>query len=220
MPSVRLVRGYLVLVGLPLLALIAVVSIGDRLKVPAIAPAIIPDPASTVSSTPPALMLILQIIVILVAARAGGALFRRVGQPQVMGEMAAGIVLGPSVLGWLAPAASSALFPAASLGHLNVLSQLGLVLFMFLVGLSLNPNELKAYGHVAVLTSHVSIVVPFVFGAALSLYLYPDLAGAGVGFTAFALCMGAAMSITAFPVLARILAERNMLRSRTGTLAI
>jgi Kef-type K+ transport system membrane component KefB len=164
--------------------------------------------------------LVLQIAVILVAARIVGFLFQKIHQPQVMGEMVAGILLGPSLLGWVAPGVSAALFPPASLSYLNALSQVGLVVFMFVVGLALNPSELHGYGHAAVLTSHVSIAAPFCLGSFTALYLYPRLSDDGVTFTHFALFMGAAMSITAFPVLARILTERGLLRSRMGTLAI
>jgi Kef-type K+ transport system membrane component KefB len=164
--------------------------------------------------------LVLQIAVILVAARIVGFLFQKINQPQVVGEMVAGILLGPSLLGWLAPGVSAALFPPASLSYLNALSQVGLVVFMFVVGLALNPSELHGYGHAAVLTSHVSIVAPFCLGGLTALYLYPRLSDDGVTFTGFALFMGAAMSITAFPVLARILSERGLVRSRMGTLAI
>jgi Kef-type K+ transport system membrane component KefB len=147
-------------------------------------------------------------------------LFRLVGQPQVMGEMVAGILLGPSLLAKLAPAVSAALFPPSSLSHAAVLSQLGLVLFMFLVGLSLSPHGLQEWKHASVLTSHVSIVLPFVLGSSFAVYLHGSFAGPGVSVPAFALFMGAAMSVTAFPVLARILAERKLLHSRIGTLAI
>ena len=164
--------------------------------------------------------LVLQIAVILEAARIVGFLFQKINQPQVMGEMVAGILLGPSLLGWLAPGVSAALFPPASLSYLNALSQVGLVVFMFVVGLALNPSELHGYGHAAVLTSLVSIVAPFCLGGLTALYLYPRLSDDGVTFTGFALFMGAAMSITAFPVLARILSERGLVRSRMGTLAI
>ena len=164
--------------------------------------------------------LVLQIAVILVAARLVGFLFQKIHQPQVMGEMVAGILLGPSLLGWLVPGVSAALFPPASLSYLNALSQVGLVVFMFVVGLALNPSDLHGYGHAAVLTSHVSIVAPFCLGGLTALYLYPRLSDDGVTFTGFALFMGAAMSITAFPVLARILTERGLLRSRMGTMAI
>jgi Kef-type K+ transport system membrane component KefB len=164
--------------------------------------------------------LVLQIAVILVVCRVTGSLFRLIRQPRVVGEMFAGILLGPSVLGWLAPRLSAALFPPASLGHLNALSQVGLIIFMFLVGMGINPSELQKQGHTAVLTSHVSISFPFMLAAFLALYLYPRISDESVPFMSFALFMGAAMSITAFPVLARILAEQNMLQSRLGTVAI
>lgn len=164
--------------------------------------------------------LTLQIAVVLAVCRLVGALFQRIQQPRVVGEMFAGIMLGPSLLGWIAPSASAYLFPASSLGFLNALSQVGVVVFMFLVGLGIEPEELKKQGHAAVLTSHVSITAPFVLAAFLALYLYPRLSDDSVSFTSFALFMGSAMSITAFPVLARILTERNMLGSRLGTVAI
>src|SRR5882757_8846332 len=164
--------------------------------------------------------LVLQIAVVLACSRIVGSLFLKVGQPRVVGEMFAGIMLGPSLLGGIAPQFSAYLFPASSLGFLNALSQIGVIIFMFLVGLGINPKELKSHGHAAVLTSHVSITAPFVLATVLSLYLYPRLSDDSVSFTSFALFMGAAMSITAFPVLARILAERDLLGSRLGTVAI
>jgi Kef-type K+ transport system membrane component KefB len=164
--------------------------------------------------------LVAQIGVVLVAARVVARLFRKIHQPQVVGEMVAGIMLGPSLLGWAAPKLSAFLFPASTMGNLNSLSQIGLVLFMFLVGLSINPRELKGFGNAAVLVSHVSIVAPFTLAAGLSLLLYPRFSDSSVPFTGFALFMGAAMSITAFPVLARILSERGLLRTRIGTLSI
>jgi len=165
-------------------------------------------------------ILLIQIVVILLAARSVGWLFRKIGQPQVMGEMVAGILLGPSLLGWVAPGVSAALFPPESLGFLNSLSQIGLLLFMFLVGIDLDPRLLREQKHAAVITSHVSIIIPFFMGTLLALYLYPRLSDDRVAFTHFALFVGTAMSITAFPVLARILTERKLIRSRVGTVAI
>jgi Kef-type K+ transport system membrane component KefB len=164
--------------------------------------------------------LVLQITVILALCRAMGSLFRKIHQPRVVGEMFAGILLGPSLMGWIFPQFSAYLFPVSSLGFLNALSQVGVIIFMFLVGLGINAKELKHEGHAAVLTSHVSITAPFMLAAFLALYLYPRLSDDSVKFSQFALVMGAAMSITAFPVLARILTERNMLQSRLGTVAI
>jgi Kef-type K+ transport system membrane component KefB len=164
--------------------------------------------------------LVLQITVILAVCRLTGTLFRKFHQPRVVGEMFAGILLGPSLLGWIAPQFSAYLFPPASLGFLNALSQVGVVIFMFLVGLGINPKELKHQSHAAVLVSHVSITAPFVLASLLALYLYPRLSDDSVSFTNFALFMGAAMSITAFPVLARILNERDMMQTSLGTVAI
>lgn len=165
-------------------------------------------------------ILVLQIAVILATCRVVGSLFCKIHQPRVVGEMFAGILLGPSLLGWIAPHVSAYLFPASSLGFLNALSQIGVVIFMFLVGLSINPKELKHQSHAAVLASHVSITAPFVLAAMLALYLYPRLSDDSVKFAHFAVFMGAAMSVTAFPVLARILTERNMMNSSLGTVAI
>ncbi|MGC1372414.1 MAG: cation:proton antiporter [Candidatus Sulfotelmatobacter sp.] len=164
--------------------------------------------------------LVLQITVILAVCRIVGSLFRRFHQPRVVGEMFAGILLGPSLLGWIAPHFSAYLFPVGSLGFLNALSQVGVVVFMFLVGLGIDPKALKHQSHAAVLVSHVSITAPFVLASLLALYLYPRLCDDSVSFINFALFMGAAMSITAFPVLARILLERNMMKSRLGSVAI
>ena len=166
------------------------------------------------------LTLLLQIAVILVVARVVGLLFRKINQPQVVGEMVAGIILGPSLLGWVAPGISAQLFVPGSLEYLNVISQVGLILFMFLVGLELDPRLLNGNRKAAVAISQSSIIVPFVLGGLLAMYLYPRLSGPPVSLTAFTLFMCAAMSITAFPVLARILLERDMLRTKIGALAI
>lgn len=164
--------------------------------------------------------LLVQIGVIIVTARLVGWLFQRLRQPQVIGEMVAGIVLGPSLLGWLAPGVSATLFPADSLGFLNALSQIGLLVFMFLIGLELDPQLLHERGRTALITSTASILVPFVLGAGLAVYLYPFFADRSVNPLHFALFVGTAMSVTAFPVLARILSERGLLRTEVGTVAI
>ena len=165
-------------------------------------------------------LLVIQICVILVASYSVGWLLGRFRQPQVVGEMVAGILLGPSLLGWLAPGWFAALFPPESLGPLSVLSQIGLLLFMFMVGLDLDTKMLRKLGHIAIVISHTSIIVPFALGALLALFLFPRIAENNLPFTGFVLFMGAAMSVTAFPVLARILGERNMLGTKLGTLTI
>ena len=168
----------------------------------------------------PLSILLLQIIVILVAARLFAALFRRIGQPPVMGEMVAGLVLGPSVLGLFSPSTMAFLFPPASMGTLGVLSQVGVVLFMFVVGIELDVEHLRGKAAAAIMISHTSIVVPFLFGASLALVLYVPLAPPNTSFTAFALFLGIALSITAFPVLARILEDRGLSESPLGSTAI
>lgn len=165
-------------------------------------------------------ILLLQIIVIIIIARLFGAVFRRIGQPPVMGEMVAGIALGPSLLGWLSPQAMLFLFPPASLTTLGLLSQIGVVLFMFVVGMELDLQHLREKASTAIMVSHASIFVPFLLGAALALLLYPTLAPVDISFAPFALFIGIAMSITAFPVLARILADRGMSQSRLGSIAL
>jgi Kef-type K+ transport system membrane component KefB len=205
---------------MPLLLLLYVLKTGNSLTAPPWT-ALEAKAATPVSPVPMNLfLLVLQVAVVVGFSRVVGILFKKIGQPQVVGEMIAGIMLGPSLLGWLAPDVSKFIFPAASMGYLNALSQFGLVIFMFLVGIELNPQELKKNGHAAVVTSHASIVTPFCMGSALALFLYPKLSHQGVSFTSFALFMGSAMSITAFPVLARILTESRLLRTRMGTLSI
>jgi Kef-type K+ transport system membrane component KefB len=164
--------------------------------------------------------LLLQIIVICAAARGLGWCFGKLRQPRVVGEILAGILLGPSLLGWLLPDVSASLFPPASLGLLNGLSQIGLVLFMFQVGLTLDTSRLRQAGRAVLFTSQVSIVVPLLSGGALALYLHDRLSSDAVSPFAFALFMGTAMSVTAFPVLARLLAERNLLNTSIGVIAI
>lgn len=168
----------------------------------------------------PLAVLLLQIIVILAVARTVGFLFSKIGQQAVIGEITAGIILGPSVLGWLSPEVSSFLFPEASLPNLQLLSQIGLVLFMFIIGMELDINTIKAKASEAILVSHVSIVFPYCLGVALAYFLYTDFADHRISFLAFALFMGIAMSITAFPVLARILKERGMTKTTAGSMAI
>lgn len=164
--------------------------------------------------------LFLQVIVILVATRLVGGLFVRFGQPSVVGEVLAGILLGPSLLGWCWPEASRFIFPQESLGILKLLSQVGVCLFMFVVGLELQLGHLRQKAQTAVLVSHVSIVFPFTLGVVLALYLYSHYAAPGTSFLPFSLFMGIALSITAFPVLARILKERGMEKTFLGTTAI
>jgi Kef-type K+ transport system membrane component KefB len=168
----------------------------------------------------PLAILILQILSIIVAARLFGLLFTRIGQPTVIGEITAGIVLGPSLLGMYYPEYSQFIFPVESLGNLQFLSQVGLILFMFVIGMELDLKVLKNKAYEAVVISHASIVIPYALGMYLAYYLYSDFAPENVSFLSFSLFMGIAMSITAFPVLARIIQERGLTRTRLGTIAI
>ncbi|HXB69739.1 MAG TPA: cation:proton antiporter [Candidatus Acidoferrales bacterium] len=223
----RLALTYVALVGLPVAILLAVVAAHGVGPAPIHVPPSVPIPVPTsaprqsaANGMPNLVLLVAQLTLIILATRAVGWLAERIRQPRVTGELLAGILLGPSLLGWLAPGLSGLLFPPASFGILNALSQLGLVLFMFMVGLELNVNDLRRQGPSAVLISHASIAAPMALGALLALYLYPRLSDPSVKFAGFALFMGAAMSVTAFPVLARILSERKLLHSRLGTMAI
>jgi Kef-type K+ transport system membrane component KefB len=163
---------------------------------------------------------ITQAVTIVVASRLLGLLARRIGQPQVVAEITAGILLGPSLLGVIAPDAFDLLFARESLGVLQLVSQLGLLLFMFVIGLELDPNLLKGRSASSVAISSTSIVAPFGLGAALAYWLYPGVSGPGVSLFTFALFLGIAMSITAFPVLARILRERRLFATRVGAIAL
>ncbi len=156
-----------------------------------------------------------------------GHMCRWIGQPPVIGEVIAGILLGPSVLGAVWPEAMHALIPAKTAdpnGHvpaaLKAVSQVGVVLYMFLVGLELNAARLKKQAVAAVAVSHAGILAPFVLGSGLALLLFPTLAPTGTPFLSFALFMGVAMAITAFPVLARILTDRGMERTELGVVAL
>jgi len=162
---------------------------------------------------------LVQLVVIVAATRLLGALAARIGQPRVVGEIAAGILLGPSLLGWLAPAAAAWIFPPATFPVLLAVSHLGLLFFMFLVGLHLDLGLLRSAGRTAAVTSPVSIVVPLGLGIAVALAIQPRFAPA-VAPAAFALFMGIALSVTAFPVLARILEERGLTGTRLGVVAI
>lgn len=170
--------------------------------------------------TEPLSILLIQIIVIIAVARLFGIVFKKMNQPAVIGEILAGIVLGPSLLGTMLPGASAFLFPAQSMGNLQFLSQIGLILFMFVVGMELDISVLKKKASDAVIISHASIIFPFTLGVTLSYFMYERFAMPDINFLSFSLFIGISMSITAFPVLARIVQERNLSKTRLGTIAI
>lgn len=229
---------YVVVLGVVILAIYGVIQLGSGLPTPG---GSVPQGDQAVSSvsanaegSPWGLMLqslhqnlehplshlFLQLLVIISAARVVGYIFTLLGQPAVVGEMAAGILLGPSLFGMLSPDMFAFVFPESSLGALKLFSQIGVCLFMFAVGMDLDVNHVKNKAHTAVLVSHASIVFPYLLGVLLAYFVFSDLAAVGTNFTAFALFMGISMSITAFPVLARILQERRMAKTFLGSTAI
>ena len=165
-------------------------------------------------------VLLLQILIILIAARAMGWLFRKVHQPAVIGEIVAGILLGPSLFGRVAPETFDALFPASSLSNVQLLSNFGLILFMFAVGMELRLGDIRKQLRSSIIISHTGIFIPFVLSLPLSYTIYSDYAAGLTDFTPFALFIGIAMSITAFPVLARIIQENNLQRTHLGKLSL
>lgn len=164
--------------------------------------------------------LFVQLLVVIVLVQLAGRVCRLIGQPAVVGEIITGILLGPSLLGLIAPEAFAFVFPDDSLGALRLLSQVGVCLFMFSVGMELDVRQVQRNSHVAIAVSHVSIAFPYMLGVLLAYFLYSGLAGAGTTFTSFALFMGISMSITAFPVLARIIQERGISRTFLGATAM
>ena len=162
---------------------------------------------------------LIAVAIVMLVARLFGALAVKVSQPRVMGEVVAGICLGPTVFGLIAPGLQAALFPTDMLPAFGIAANLGLVFYMFLVGLELDPKQLKGRVSQAAAISNTSVALPMILGIAVALPLY-KLVGPDKKFLAFALFMGVAMSITAFPVLARILVERRMLKRPVGALTL
>lgn len=212
---------YFVLVGGALLGVAWVLRVGSSLSAPHASSSV--DAATSLVIAPGIFRLdifLAQVAVVVLVSRLVGAVLRHVGQPQVVGEMLGGILLGPSVFGWMLPGVYNAVFPIGSVRFLNAVSQLGVLLFMFLVGLELEPEMLRGRRRVLVITSHAGIAVPLFLGTVLALVLYPRLSTDAVAFQAFALFIGCALSVTAFPVLARLLAERGLTNTPFGSLAI
>ncbi|HEX7585481.1 MAG TPA: cation:proton antiporter, partial [Prolixibacteraceae bacterium] len=161
----------------------------------------------------PVALILAQVVTIIIVSRVFGFIFSKIHQPTVIGEIIAGIALGPSLLGVLFPEFSKALFPENSLGNLSLLSQIGLILFMFMVGMELDLKVLHNKVKDAVVVSNAGILIPFTLGIGLAYFIYGHFAPAGVPFLSFVLFLGMAMSITAFPVLARIVQERGIHRT-------
>ena len=235
----RAAKLYLVIISIAALGIFGILRTGNRLT-----PPVAPASAQTVAALPsvhaPAgstsafaaakgtlyqngtsslSRLFLQLFIIIAAACLAGYLFTRFGQPAVVGEMIAGILLGPSLFGLLAPQAFGFVFAPSSLEPLRLFSQIGVCLFMFAVGMELDLSQLKRQVQTAIVVSHSSIVIPYLLGVTLALFLYERLAQPGASFIAFALFMGISMSITAFPVLVRILKDRDIFKTPLGSTA-
>lgn len=168
----------------------------------------------------PAAMLLLQIIAILIVSRIFGYVFKKLGQPTVIGEILAGIFLGPSILGYVSPETYGFLFNPSTLSNIYIVSQLGLILFMFTVGMELDLGMLRSKMSNTLVISHASIIIPFSLGMILAWYLFADYAAGHTDFLSFALFIGISMSITAFPVLARIVQERGLTKTHLGNISI
>jgi Kef-type K+ transport system membrane component KefB len=216
----RAVAAYGLMIGGVVLLYLWIRAYGETLGAPLASGTAIFGSAASRANAGDLLHVLLALVVVIATARAMGSIFRSVGQPQVIGEILAGIVLGPSLLGRLAPGAEGYLFPATVGPALNIIAQVGVILYMFLVGLELDPALLRKRGHTTVAISHASIVAPFLLGAAIALYLYPKLSTGDVPFTCFSLFLGVSMSVTAFPVLARILTDRRIHKTRMGAIAL
>jgi Kef-type K+ transport system membrane component KefB len=211
--------GYPLMLGGAIGSFLLVRGVGARLAAPAPEGEPVPVGAPP-GSTDVLLHVLLALVVVILAARALGALCKRLHQPPVIGEVIAGILLGPSLLGRVWPGATAFLLPPTVAPFLSIIAQIGVILFMFLVGLELDTDRLRNRTHATVAISHASIIAPFLLGSVLALWLYPMLSTREVPFTVFALFLGASLSVTAFPVLARILTDQGLHKTRMGVLAL
>jgi len=211
---------YLLLAVVPILIGVAVVMSGSGTSGAAVATAHAADSGLLAALQAPFARFLLQLLIVLSAAKAAGMLMRFVGQPAVIGEMLAGILLGPSLFGLLMPEAQAWIFPMESLGSLSLVSQLGVLVFMFAAGAEFDLASLRGHRRRALLISHAGIALPFLLGLIVAAPLFPHYAPKGIAFSHFALFVGIALSITAFPVLLRILEDRGYLTRPIGQIAI
>lgn len=233
MKSLKQAGLYLATIAIAMVAILGVVRMGGSLPAPKGSAVAAEHAATAAPATTAAFVqnltgnldhslshLFIQLLVVIAACRLIGTIFGRIGLPAVVGEMSAGILLGPSLFGLLAPQWFAFVFPSESLGTLHLLSQVGICLFMFTVGMELNVSQVRSKATTAVAVSHASIVLPFLLGVSSAYFLFTDMAGPRANFLGFALFLGISMSITAFPVLARILQERKISRTALGSTAI
>jgi len=218
--GMRAAGAYGAMIGALVLIYLAIRSYGATLGAPAPATDVVFGSAAARANAGELLHVLLALVVVIATARGLGSIFRSAHQPPVVGEIIAGILLGPSLLGRLVPGVSAYLFPSAVGPFLNIIAQVGVILYMFLVGLELDPALLRKRGHATVAISHASIIAPFLLGALIALMLYPRLSTSDVPFTCFSLFLGVSMSVTAFPVLARILTDRKIHKTRMGAIAL
>ncbi len=211
---------YAVLVVVPVAAFGMILAAGGRLPSPIGMAASAGNDISAPQTNLRLPLFLAQIAVIMAVSRVLGLVMRKLGQPQVVGEMIAGLALGPSLLGLAWPAAYAWLFPAGTVRFLNALSQIGLVLFMFLVGLELDLRHVRDRARQILVISHAGMALPIFGGGVLALFLYHEYSPPDKTFTEFALFFGCAMSVTAFPVLARILAERGLTATSLGVTSL
>ena len=222
-----LVVGYILLIVVAIGLFAVIRQTGQGLSAPEAANATAVPAATAGHSIDVVLHVLITLAVIVTLGNLLAVVFRKLGQPAVIGEVIAGILLGPSYLGLISPTSMNWLIPDAVadpnrlvIGSLKTISQLGVILYMFIVGLELNMRKVGNHAKAAIAISHFSIVIPFISGAGLALWLYPLLSSSNVPFTSFALFLGVAMSITAFPVLARILTDRRLDKTDLGVVAL
>src|SRR6266478_3040421 len=218
--GVRAAAAYLAMLGALVVSYLLIRTYGETLGAPDPVTDAVFGSAAARANAGELLHVLLALVVVIATARGLGSIFRNAHQPPVVGEIIAGILLGPSLLGRVAPGASAYLFPPAVGPFLNIIAQVGVILYMFLVGLELDPSLLRKRGHATVAISHASIIAPFLLGALIALMLYPRLSTSDVPFTCFSLFLGVSMSVTAFPVLARILTDRKIHKTRMGAIAL
>jgi Kef-type K+ transport system membrane component KefB len=216
----RTIAGYSAMTAVVIGALFWIRSLGERMSPPDAGAATAAAAAASGNEHVLAEVLLALAVIAILARVMGRGVERYLKQPPVMGEILAGIMLGPSVLGAISSDAYAFLMPQEAAPYLGIVAKIGVVLFMFLVGLQLDASPLRRHSHSTLAISHASILAPFTLGAALALIIYPIYATGSTSFTVFSLFLGVSMSVTAFPVLARILKDRRIQNTPLGVTAI